>query len=124
MNLKSRQRGVTMWGMFMISLLVVFFALLLFKLIPPYLQDLKVRSALDSIEQEARSGMSNREIMTALQKRFDIDDVEHVDLADVTIERQGKLKVINIQYEAVVHLVANISALMEFEHSAGVPTGE
>ncbi len=126
MNLKSRQRGVTIWGMFMISLMVVFLALLLFKLIPPYLQDLKVKTALDSIEREAGggSGMSNKEIMTALRKGFDIDDIEHVDLADITIQRQGTLKVINIEYEAVVHLVFNISALMEFEHSAEVPAGQ
>ena len=124
MNLKSRQRGVTMWGMFMISLMVVFFALLLFKLIPPYLQDLKVKTALDGIEQQASSGMSNPEIMTALRKRFDIDDIEHVDLSDITIERRGALKVINIEYEAVVHLVLNISALLEFAHSAEVPAAQ
>lgn len=124
MNLKSRQRGVTMWGMFMISLMVVFFALLLFKLIPPYLQDLKVKTALASIEREAGSGMSNPEIMTALRKRFDIDDIEHVELADITIQRRGAFKVISIQYEAVVHLVLNISALMEFEHAAEVPAGQ
>jgi hypothetical protein len=124
MNLKSRQRGVTMWGMFMISLMVVFFALLLFKLIPPYLQDLKVKTALDSIEQQASSGMSNPEIMTALRKRFDIDDIEHVDLSDITIQRRGVLKVIHIEYEAVVPLVLNISALMEFDHSAEVPAGQ
>lgn len=124
MNLKSRQRGVTMWGMFTISLMVVFFALLLFKLIPPYLQDLKVKTALDSIEQQAGSGMSNPEIMTALRKRFDIDDIEHVDLSDITIQRRGVLKVIRIEYEAVVPLVLNISALMEFDHSAEVPVGQ
>ncbi|TDJ63181.1 MAG: DUF4845 domain-containing protein [Proteobacteria bacterium] len=125
MNRKSRQRGVTMWGMLMISLMVVFFALLLFKLIPPYLQDLKVKTALDSIEKQAgESGMSNPEIMVALRKRFDIDDIEHIDLSDITIERRGVFKVINIEYEAVVHLVLNISALMEFNHSAEIPAGQ
>ena len=113
-----------MWGMFTISLMVVFFALLLFKLIPPYLQDLKVKTALDSIEQQAGSGMSNPEIMTALRKRFDIDDIEHVDLSDITIQRRGVLKIIRIEYEAVVPLVLNISALMEFDHSAEVPAGQ
>ena len=124
MNPKSRQRGVTMWGMFMISLMVVFFALLLFKLLPPYLQDLKVKTALDSVEEQASGGMSNPEIMTALRKRFDIDDIEHVELSDITIQRRGNLKVINVEYEAVVPLVLNISALLEFEHSAEVPAGE
>ena len=125
MNLKSRQRGVTMWGMFMISLMVVFFALLLFKLIPPYLQDLKVNAALDSIEKEASgSGMSKPEIIVALRKRFDIDDIEHVDPADITIQRRGVFIVVDIEYEAVVPLVLNISALLEFNHSAEIPAGQ
>ncbi len=125
MNLKSRQRGVTVWGMLMISLMVVFFALLLFKLIPPYLQDLKVKTALDSNEQQAgSSGMSNPAIIVALRKRFDIDDIEHIALSDVTIERRGVFKVINIEYEAIVHLALNISALMEFNHSVEIPAGQ
>jgi len=125
MNLKSRQRGVTIWGMFMISLMVVFFALLLFKLIPPYLQDLKVNAALDSIEKEASgSGMSKPEIIVALRKRFDIDDIDHVDPADITIQRRGVFIVVDIEYEAVVPLVLNISALLEFNHSAEIPAGQ
>ncbi len=125
MNLKSRQKGVTMWGMFMISLMVVFFALLLFKLIPPYLQDLKVNAALDSIEKEASgSGMSKPEIIVALRKRFDIDDIDHVDPADITIQRRGVFIVVDIEYEAVVPLVLNISALLEFNHSAEIPAGQ
>jgi hypothetical protein len=125
MNLKSRQRGVTIWGMFMISLMVVFFALLLFKLIPPYLQDLKVNAALDSIEQEASgSGMSKPEIIVALRKRFDIDDIDHVDPADITIQRRGVFIVVDIEYEAIVPLVLNISALLEFNHSAEIPAGQ
>ncbi len=125
MNLKSRQRGVTIWGMFMISLMVVFFALLLFKLIPPYLQDLKVNTALDSIEQEASgSGMSKLEIIVALRKRFDIDDIDHVDPADITIQRRGVFIVVDIEYEAIVPLVLNISALLEFNHSAEIPAGQ
>ena len=125
MNLKSRQRGVTMWGMFMISLMVVFFALLLFKLIPPYLQDLKVNGALDSIEKEASgSGMSKPEIIVALRKRFDIDDIDHVDPADITIQRRGVFIVVDIEYEAIVPLVLNISALIEFNHSAEIPAGQ
>lgn len=125
MNLKSRQRGVTIWGMFMISLMVVFFALLLFKLIPPYLQDLKVNAALDSIEQEASgSGMSKPEIIVALRKRFDIDDIDHVDPADITIQRRGGIIVVDIEYEAIVPLVLNISALLEFNHSAEILAGQ
>lgn len=125
MDVRSRQQGVTMWGMFSIAALVVFFSLLLFKLIPPYLQDLKVKTALDSVEKQAEGGgMSILEIREALRKRFDIDDIEHVELSDITIEPRGRNKFVRIEYEAQIPLILNISALLEFDHSAEIPSFE
>jgi hypothetical protein len=122
MKLKSQQTGATLWSMISISVLVIFFALLLIKLIPPYLSDMKVRAALDSIERQAKgSSMSNAQIMISLEKRFDIDSITHVNLReDVVIEREGRMKIVRIAYEAQIPLVFNISALLEFDHSAEV----
>jgi len=113
---------MTMWGMMAIGFLVVFFALLLFKLIPPYLADLKVGTALNSLRKQAQTtGMTEAEIRTALRRRLDIDDVTAVDLRqDLTIERRGGGKVVRIAYEAQVPLAFNISALLEFDHSVEV----
>lgn len=126
MNFRSRESGVTMWGLFSIAFLVVIFALLLFKLIPPYLDDLKISNALTSLKRQAEGGsMSRRDILIALEKRFDIDSVTHVDLRrDVIIRKRGTMAVITIDYEAQVPLVYNISALMEFNHSVEVPSSE
>jgi hypothetical protein len=125
MNIRSRQSGMTMWGLVMIAFLVVIFALLLIKLVPAYLADLKIGSALTSLQRQAQTGMSNAEILTALEKRFDIDQVTHVDLRqDLTITRRGRVKVIRIAYETQIPLVFNISALLTFDHSAEVPSGE
>lgn len=122
MKVKSQQTGATLWSMISISVLVIFFALLLIQLIPPYLADMKVRAALDSIERQAKGGtMSNAQIMIALEKRFDIDSITHVNLReDVVIEREGRMKIVRIAYEAQIPLVFNISALLEFDHSAEV----
>ncbi|MEE8197357.1 MAG: DUF4845 domain-containing protein [Acidiferrobacterales bacterium] len=122
MKLRSQQTGATLWSMISISVLVIFFALLLIKLIPPYLSDMKVRAALDSIERQAKgSSMSNAQIMISLEKRFDIDSITHVNLReDVVIEREGRMKIVRIAYEAQIPLVFNISALLEFDHSAEV----
>jgi hypothetical protein len=122
MKLKSQQTGATLWSMISISVLVIFFALLLIQLIPPYLADMKVRAALDSIERQAKgSSMSNAQIMISLEKRFDIDSITHVNLReDVVIEREGRMKIVRIEYEAQIPLVFNISALLEFDHSAEV----
>ena len=126
MKLRSRQSGVTLWAMISISVLVVFFALLVIKLIPPYLADMKVRAALVSIEREAKGkSMNNAQILLALEKRFDIDSVTHVNVReDVVIERTGRTKIVRIAYEVQVPLAFNISALLEFDHSAEVAAFE
>ena len=126
MSFRSRESGVTVWGLFVIGFLVVIFALLLFKLIPPYLADLKISNAMTSLKRQAESStMSRRDIFLALEKRFDIDSVTHVDMRrDVIIRKRGNMAVITIDYEVQVPLVYNISALMEFDHSVEVPSSE
>ncbi len=126
MNQRARQAGITMWGLVSVAFLVVIFALLLFKLIPAYLSDMKVSTALQSIQKQAQqSGMSRLEILTALERRFDIDSVTHVDpRQDVIIERRGQKSVVRIAYETQIPLIFNISALLEFDHSVEVPAIE
>ena len=126
MSVKPRQSGVTLWGMFSIAFLVVIFALLLFKLIPPYLEDLKISSALNSLQHEAQtSSMTKGEILDHLQKRFDINEVDDISVHnDVVVQRNGRMYDISISYERQVPLVLNISALMTFNHSVEVPSGD
>ncbi len=126
MKFRSRQSGVTIWQMVAAGFLVVIFALLLMKLLPYYLADLKISSALSSLQkQAAASPMSKREILIALEKRFDIDDVKHVDLRqDVIIEKRGRTATVTIDYEAAEPLLFNISALMTFNHSVQVETSD
>ena len=126
MKLRSQQSGATIWQMITAGFLVVIFALLLMKLLPPYLADLKISSALSSLEkQAAASPMSKREILLALEKRFDIDDVKNVDLhQDVIIEKRGRTAIVTIDYEVQVPLLFNISALMLYNHSVQVAASD
>lgn len=128
MNFRSRQSGVTMWGLLVIGFLVVMFALLLMVLIPPYLADMKISNALTSLKHQAEgSTMSRRDILDALEKRFDIDSVppEHIDIRrDVIIRKRGNMAIITIDYEVEKHLFHNISVLLKFDHRAEVPSSE
>jgi hypothetical protein len=126
MKFRSRQSGATIWQMVSIGFLVVIFALLLMKLLPPYLSDLKISGALSSLKKQAAAGpMSRKEILIALEKRFDIDDVKNVDLRqDVIIEKRGRVATVSIDYEVQVPLMFNISALMEFNHSVQVDASD
>jgi hypothetical protein len=126
MQSTSRQRGMTFWGMLFVLGVIAVVMFLIFKLFPVYLGDFKVKAALDSLaRQHDIATMSKTDIASALEKRFDIDDVRDVDLKrGLTIEPRGRARVVRIRYEVIVPIVANISALIEFDHAREVAGSE
>lgn len=122
MSTMKNQRGMTMWSLLFVLGVIALIVFLILKLLPVYLADMKVRSALDGLSRQSDVGsMSKTEIGAALGKRFEIDNVDHVNLTkDMTITARGRNRAIRIKYEAVVPMVANISALLEFDHQREV----
>lgn len=121
------QKGMTMWGMAVVLALIAFFTLLGLKLIPPYLQNFKVRTALQNIAKQSDvASLSHEEIATAIQKRLEIDSID--DMIDVRkhlkIETRGRVKIIRIVYEARVPLAYNITALLDFDERVETRTNE
>ncbi|HEX9812450.1 MAG TPA: DUF4845 domain-containing protein [Burkholderiales bacterium] len=122
---RNRQRGMTMWSAAFVIGVSVFFLFLFFKLLPPYLEDLKVSTALNGLATESGAGaMSKAELLSRLEKRFDIDNVTNVKSNQLAIETRGKVKVMRLSYEVVVPLVYNVSALLEFDHVSQVSVTE
>lgn len=118
MSTRQQQAGMTFWGAAFVIAVVVFFFFIGFKLFPFYMEDFKVRSALDSLARDADAGSKSKaDLVEILQKRFDIDNVTSVTPTQhLFIESRGRQRVLRISYEAVVPLFYNISALLEFEH--------
>ncbi len=122
---RTGQRGMTFWGPLFVVGVIAFFTFLSFKLIPPYFQDLKVKSAMNSLARSPDAAhMTKAEIVKFLKRRFEIDDVENVDPAAITIEARGRTRAIRLRYEQVIPLMFNISALLEFEHISEVAASE
>lgn len=126
MHITNRQRGMTMWGLMFVLGVLAFVVFLVLNLLPPYMEDLKVRNALDGLAKENNiATMSKAEMVGLLEKRFDIDSVTNVKPSkSLFLESRGKMKVIRVRYEAVVPLAYNISALLEFDHEREVRSVE
>lgn len=121
----KRQRGMTMWSAMFVIGMVAFLLFLFFKLLPPYLEDMSVRSAMDGLASEADVGsMSKHELVVGLAKRFDINDVTDIDPERLTVDARGKFKVLHMNYEVVVPLAYNVSALLQFDHERQVAATE
>lgn len=118
----KKQKGITMWGIAMIALIVAFFALLVVKLVPTYLMDMKISNALQGVaKQSQQSNMTNADIRRALEKRLEIDMISYQDFdvkQDVSFIKKGRSRIIEIDYEVVTPMFVNISVLVQFDHQA------
>ena len=113
-----RQQGMSFWGLVFFLGVLAFALFIGFKLFPPYMEDFKVKAALDSLARQPDVGtLSRADISTALEKRFDIDNIDAVKLGqDLSVETRGRQKVIRIRYDNVVPVAGNLSILLEFDH--------
>lgn len=113
----KRQAGITIFGMAIVAFLVVFFTLLILTLVPPYLNDYKIKSDLANLKAQPQAGqMSRAEIQDALERRFEIDEVSHVRLhKDMVVTNTDGGKEVRITYHVKVPLIYNISAWLDFD---------
>ncbi len=119
-----QQRGWTLWSLLLVLGLIVFFALLLFKLIPPYLDDQKIQKALNTVMQEQHiEQFSRRTIVSRLSNILYIDfALDLVDIKkDLKITKNNNILKLAIDYEVVVPMAYNISALLTFSDRAEMP---
>ena len=126
MHYPKRQAGMSMWSLLFVLGTLAFFLFLFFKLFSPYMDDFKVKTALMSLGKQSDAGtMTLPQIKEAIRKRLEIDSADNFDLeSTLTLEARGKNKVIRINYETVVPMAFNISALLTFNHSIEVRGAE
>jgi len=121
---QTRQGGWTLWSLGLVLALIVFFALLLFKLIPPYLDNQKIHKALNTLVQEQHiDQLSRRAIVNRLGNILYIDyALDLVDIKkDLKITKNNNILKLAINYEVVVPMAYNISALLTFSEQAEIP---
>ena len=94
----ARQKGITIWGLMVVAAVFIFFVLLFFKLLPPYLEYGKVRTSLENLVKQPNAG----------------------DLENLFVEKKPGATIIRVAYERRIPLAYNITALIDFEHSVQV----
>jgi hypothetical protein len=116
MNLPlKRQQGLTLISLVFILGLIGFFVMLTLKIVPIYLDHGKVKSALEALKATPElQTKSEYEIRDSLSKRFSINYVYDVKPENIKVIKHGNYVKVDIEYETVVKLVSNLSALAEF----------
>jgi len=115
------QQGLTLISLIFVLGVIAVIVLLTLKIVPIYLDHGKVKSALAALKETPDlQTKSESEIRESLSKRFNINYVYDVTQDDIKIVKHGDYLKVDIEYETVVKLVGNLSALAEFHDSLEV----
>jgi len=111
----KKQRGLTFLSIAFILGLIAFFTLLILKIAPIYINHSRVVNALKAVENTTDIVTKTKaEIKTSLEKRFDLNYVEHVTNDDIKIVAQPGYVRVDIDYERIEPIFGNLSVLVQF----------
>ena len=115
----KKQSGVTLSGLLMVCVVLIFVALLGFKLFQPYSEFFALQKIFKTLAQkpEIRNG-GKREFITAWAGYAQIENVTAIGGDDIEIVREGGNIVISASYTKKILLFKNISLSIDFTPSS------
>lgn len=120
--MQDRQQGMTFIGILVIIIVVGAWVYAGIRLVPKYLEFVRVASTLEKVRDEfsANPGSSEYMLRNAIERHFDIESVTVIDKNDIEIKKDGGFFHMRANYEDTVPLVANVSFLLTFDKTVEV----
>jgi hypothetical protein len=116
--MRNRQQGITLMGLILGSVVLIFAAVLAMKLVPPYLEFFAVKKAMAGIAAETRGrSVSVADIRRLFDNRSNVDDIHSVGPNDLEITKEGNSYVVAAAWRKEVPLFANIGVYIDFTAS-------
>jgi len=110
---RSKQTG---FGLFSGAFLMVFLAVILIVLAPPYVENFSVRSCISSLAKDsAILAESADDIKTALLKKLSVSNVSHITEKDISIEKGNQIVKINVAYYVQTKFIKNVDFVVHFD---------
>ncbi len=118
--MRRTQRGVTFIGWLFLLLPVAIVVYAGIRAAPVYLNYVKVARVLQQTASESKAdeSVSAQSLRAAINRRFDIEEINYPDGKDVQITRDGQHWVLEVKYEDTAPLFANVALLLSFDKVA------
>ncbi|MDN6318533.1 MAG: DUF4845 domain-containing protein [Marinobacter sp.] len=103
-----------------VLIMVLFFGGLLtlvIKVGPAYLDDLTIQEAIESLDgTDGLSQMGPARVRTLINKRLSVNNIRGFNAKDISVEKDGGLVVINVDYEVRNNFIRNLDTVVHFQH--------
>ena len=115
----KRQRGITLTGMIVVSVIVVMLLLLAFKIVPVYVEYFAIEKQMKAMALDPKMrGASRAQINNAWAARASVDDLRSISPDAVEVEKEGDGLVVSGEYAVRVPLFKNVAACFDFKPSS------
>jgi Tfp pilus assembly protein PilE len=111
------QRGITLMGLLVAGIVVVFVAIGGLKIAPAYIEYFKVKKAVTAIAQ-GNPAATVAEVRTAFDRRAAVDDIDVIQGRDLDVGKDGNELVVSASYTKQIPLFGNISIVINFAASS------
>lgn len=119
--MRSRQTGITAIGLILVVLFVGAFAYAGLKVIPFYLEQMKVSSILADVKRDMDGNKPTiAQIRSAIGKRLDIEMVYGIKTQDFAIKKAGSGYVVKAQYENRAQYFGNLYLVVVFNEQVEI----
>jgi Domain of unknown function (DUF4845) len=118
MRNRHRQRGLTMTGFILTAVVVVAVVMLGFRVLPPYMEYFTVKKVMAKTLEDSKQGFSLYQFRRDFDLKASADYIDSVQGSDIQVNKEGNALVATAAWTKTLHLVGNVSLLLEFEATA------
>ena len=115
-----KQRGLSLIGLLIVSAVLVFVAIIGFKLLPTYIEYYTIKRVITDLAHgsEVRGGTVG-DVQKAFDRRAQIDNISSIRGSDLEVAKQGDGFEVHAAYTVEVPLFGNVNACINFDAAAG-----
>jgi len=115
-RLIRRQEGMTTLGLIILVAFVGIFAFAAIRLIPVYLNYMKVATVVSGVAQEFDgAGATSAMIRSSISRRFDVEMISEIRAKDVTVKKVDGGYEVSAVYSHKAPFIANVSFVVDFD---------
>ena len=114
---KRAQRGLSMIGFLFVAAVIVVVAIVGFRMVPSYVEYFTIQSAVQKALRDAPDPTA-AVVKKSFEKYIAADYIDSVTAADLNVTKDGNVITAQIGWQRQLHLVGNVSLLLDFDVSA------
>ena len=118
MNTRQRQRGLSIVGFIFVAAVAMLAIMIGFRMVPAYIEWYTVQKVMADTLRTSKEGFTLYQFRRDFDLKAAADYIDSVRGSDIEVTKDGNQLVATASWQRVLHLVGNVSLLLEFEATA------